>query len=170
LYWAQVINPFRYELRTDLFLVLFFINGVAMLAWEYEHTQGVAWLRGQWFGVLIFGAVLTVLVIPTLHGIIDLGDNWQENLLFAVAALLYVAVTALALWYYCHQRRDLLSLAMSLLGVIIVITTLIAKFIPLRAEITWLILALVIIGQAALASKWLLHIARQEETQQWLNN
>ena len=129
-----------------------------MVAWEYAHKQGVAWLQGQWFGILIFGAVLTALIIPTLFAIADLED-WQANRLFAVSVLLYVVTTLLALWYYRYQRRDLLRLAMSLLGVIIVFTTFMGKILPLDT-ITWLILALVIIGQAALATKWLQQVAK----------
>lgn len=167
LYWEQVINPPGFEQRTDLFLILFLLNSFAMIAWEYAYTQGLAWLQGQWFGVLIFAATLIALVIPTLHAIIDLGDNWQENPLLAVAMLLYIAVTALTFWYYRYRRRDLLLLAMSLLGVIIVLTTLTGRLLPLEEEITWLILALVLIGQAALATKWLLQMAKtwQEERQ-----
>ncbi len=158
LYWEQVINPPSFAPRTELFLLLFLLNGIAMVAWEYAHKQGVAWLQGQWFGILIFGAVLTALIIPTLFAIADLED-WQANRLFAVSVLLYVVTTLLALWYYRYQRRDLLRLAMSLLGVIIVFTTFMGKILPLDT-ITWLILALVIIGQAALATKWLQQVAK----------
>ena len=71
--------------------------------------------------------------------------------------LIYVAMNALVLGYYRYQRRDLLLLTISLLSLVIIISTLINQLLP-ENMISWLILALVIIGQAALATKWLLKI------------
>jgi hypothetical protein len=50
-------------------------------------------------------------------------------------------------------------LATCLLGVLIVFTTTVAKILPLPEIISWLILALLIIGEATMATKWLLHTA-----------
>ncbi len=165
LYWDQVINPSHSDLRTDLFLLVFLLNGAAMLAFEFVQTRGVAWLQNHWMRVIIFGAILTVLIIPTLQAILETRGGGSKYQLLAVAAVLYMAVTALSLWYYRYRRHDLLLQAMCLLGVLIVVTTLVGKLLPLDAAISWLILAIVIIGQAALATKWLLQTAKtwQEE-------
>lgn len=158
LYWGQVINP--YNSTTELFLWLFLLNGVAMLAWEYAHAQGVTWLQNHWLRIIIFGTTLAVLIIPTWQAIIDLDNGRYRNSLFAVAVLLYVAVTALALWYYRTRRHDLLLLAACLLGMLIVITTLVAKLLPLQEAVSWLLIALIVIGQATFATKWLLQTAK----------
>ncbi len=167
LYWEQVISPPNSDKRTDLFLLLFLLNGVATVAWEYAYTQGAAWLRDHWLRVILFGATLTALIIPTLQAILYLGTAWHANPWFFVAVASYVAVTVLALWYYRYRRHDLLLLTSCLLGVLIVITTLVGKLLPNNEILTWLILALVIIGQAALATKWLLQTANkwQQEAQ-----
>ncbi len=157
LYWEQIINPPSSDPHTDLFLLLFLLNGVALFAWESAYRQGVAWLQSHWLGILLFTTTLTFLMIPTLITIIDFA-HWQTHPLFAVAVVLYVAMTAFNLWYYrSQQRHDLLLLAISLFGVLIVVTTLVARLLPLgREEISWLVLALVVIGQVYLATKWLL--------------
>lgn len=154
LYWEQVIQLHSFSQRTILFLILFILNSVAMIAWEYAYRKGVVWLQGKWFSGVLFTAMLTTLVIPILFAIVDFYD-WQERPLFAITALLYISVTALALWYYRYVRRDLLLLAMSLLGVIVVFSTLFIKLLPMSSPISWLFLALLVIGQATLASQWL---------------
>lgn len=164
LYWEQVINPPFSDLQTDLFLLLFLLNGVALIIWEFAHRRGVAWLQGHWLGIILFGTTVTVLIIPTLQAIFN--ANWQNNPLLVAAVMLYITMTILTLWYYRYQRRDLLLLASCLLGVVIVITSLIGKLLPMREQISWLILALVVIGQATLATKWLLQTEKtwQQET------
>jgi uncharacterized membrane protein len=154
LYWEQVIQLYSIYQRTSLFLILFMINTVAMLAWEYAYKKGVVWLQGKWISGVLFAAMLTAIVIPTLFAIVDFED-WQEKPLFAVTTLLYISVTTLAFWYYRYKRRDLLLLAMSLLGVIVVFSCVLIKVLPMRTPISWLILALLVIGQATLASQWL---------------
>ena len=44
---------------------------------------------------------------------------------------------------------------MSLLSIILVFSTLLIKVLPMKTPISWLILALLVIGQATLASQWL---------------
>jgi uncharacterized membrane protein len=158
LYWEQIINPPGSDPRIDLFLLLFLLNGTALIAWELAYQQGITWLQSHWVGILLFIVTLTFLIIPTLITIIDFA-HWQIHPLFAIAVGLYVAMTVFSLWYYHSQRQDLLLLAITLFGVLIVVTTLVGKVLPLgREEISWLILALVVIGQASLATKWLLLI------------
>ncbi|MEN8218868.1 MAG: DUF2157 domain-containing protein [Pseudomonadota bacterium] len=165
LYYGQVINPPSHGPHTELFLLLFMLNGTAMLVWENVQLRSIAWLRGHWLGVLIFSTILIVLITPTLYAIVS--NNWQLHPLLAVAVGLYAATTALALWYYRYQRHDLLLLAACLLGLLIVLTTLAAKLLPFDKVLNMLILALLIIGQASLATNWLRHVAQtwQKEAQ-----
>jgi uncharacterized membrane protein len=158
LYWKQVV--FLSSSSTELFLWLFLLNGVAMLAWEYAHTQGVAWLQNHWMRIIIFGATLAFLIIPTLQAILDLDHGQYRNSLFVLAVFLYVAITMLALWYYHFKRHDLLLLAACLLGMLIVLTTLIARLLPLDIAFSWLFIALLVIGQATFATTWLRQTAK----------
>jgi uncharacterized membrane protein len=122
LYYQQVINPSCYGICTDLYLLLFMLNGTAMLVWENAQQRNIAWLRRHWLGVIIFSIALIVLIIPTLYAI--LSNNRQNDLLLMLAVSLYLTTTALALWYYRYQRHDLLLLAACLLGLLIVFTSL----------------------------------------------
>lgn len=166
LYWGQVIEVQHYQPYTALFLLVFLLNAAAMFAWESTYKQGLSWLKGYWLGVIIFGTALTFLMIPTLQAIIEFGHKWQSNPLLPVAAVLYTGLTSFILWYYRYQRHDLLLLAISLLSIIIVLTTLISKILPINALVL-LILALLVIGQASLATKWLQQTAKtwEEEAQ-----
>jgi len=159
LYWEQVITPSHNDPQTDLLLLLFLLNGTAMIAWEYAYGQSVSWLQRQWLGVIIFGIVLTTLIIPTLQVIVGFDHRWSQAPLFAVAVISYLVVTSLSLWYYRYQRHDLLLLAICLLGVLVVFTTLVGRLLPMREIISWLILAIVIVGEATMATKWLLQLA-----------
>jgi uncharacterized membrane protein len=158
LYYKQVINQSCYGICSELYLLLFMLNGTAMLVWENTQLRNISWLRGHWLGVIIFSIVLIVLIIPTLYAI--LSKYSQNDLLLVLAVGLYVATTALALWYYRYQRQDLLLLAVCLLGLLIVVTSLAYKLLPFDNVLNMLILALVIIGQASLATNWLRHVAQ----------
>jgi uncharacterized membrane protein len=160
-YWNQVIDYDKYSFySTPLYLLLFILNGTALAAWEYAHQQGIAWLQGDWLGRILFIITLTTLIIPTLYAIVEL--EW-EPLLRSVTVILYVIVTLFSLWYYRHQRHDLLLLAVCLLGILMTVTTLIGRLLPLEIEITWLILAAIVIGQATLATQWLIIIAKNKQ-------
>ncbi|MCK5717405.1 MAG: DUF2157 domain-containing protein [Thiomargarita sp.] len=157
LYWEQVINYFFWNPPIALFLLLFSLNFIVMLVWEFAYRRGVAWVQGEWFGVILFCAVLITIIIPSLYAIAE-GRDWQEHPLFVVALLLYILTTALILWYYRFQRRDLLFLTLSLFGIVIVMTTFIGRLLPWDV-FSWLFLALVIIGQATIATKWMQKIS-----------
>lgn len=159
LYWAQVINPSSFYQNIYLFLMLFSLNGGALGVWEYAYKRQVTWLQGNWFGRILFAFTLTCLIIPTIYAIIEAGLEIPAEPLFAIVTALYVTITGLALWYYQIMRRDLALIAANLLGIILVLTVLCGKLLPLGEMISWLILALIIMGQATLATKWLQRIA-----------
>jgi uncharacterized membrane protein len=162
LYWAQVINLPGFYQNIDLFLLLFVLNGLALALWEEFHRRQVAWLQGNWLGRILFVTALILVIIPTLYAITEGNFRWQTYPLLVLMVVLYLITTGLALWYYQAIRQDLLLLAVDLLGIIIVLTTFVGKILPLDETISWLIVALIVIGQATLASKWLLQ--RQEES------
>lgn len=159
LYWNQVIDYEYFFYSTQLYLLLFALNGTALSAWEYAYRQGIAWLQRPWLGKILFIMTLITLIIPTLYAILK--QEWEP--LLRGVTLLYVIVTLFSLWYYRHQRYDLLLLAVCLLGILITVTTLMGRLLPLEMEITWLILAVVVIGQATLATQWLIIITQNEQ-------
>ena len=71
LYWEQVINYFFWNPPIALFLLLFSLNFIVMLVWEFAYRRGVAWVQGEWFGVILFCAVLITIIIPSLYAIAD---------------------------------------------------------------------------------------------------
>ncbi|MBE9562527.1 MAG: DUF2157 domain-containing protein [Proteobacteria bacterium] len=156
LFWMQVVDSPQHEIPIELFLLLFLLNGTGLITWEL--TRNVEWLQNKWFGIILYIATMIVLTIPTLITIVDFDIIWQENMLFGLATGLYIFVTIFGLWYYRYQRHDLLLLATCLLGVLITFTTLIGVSLPMDEMLLFLVLAILVIGQATLATKWLLHI------------
>jgi uncharacterized membrane protein len=159
LYWQQIINPSFSQPMTGLFLWLFFLNGFAMAAWEFAARKKIDWLSGQWLGRLLFITTLIMLIIPTCEAILH--QNWLQNGLFLFTVVLYLLFTALTLWYYRLLKRDLLLLAVNLLGIIVVTITVVTQILFLGNSFSWLILAFIIVGQATLATKWLQRTAYQ---------
>ncbi|HHB93056.1 MAG TPA: DUF2157 domain-containing protein [Thioploca sp.] len=164
LFWEQVVVPNHHEIPIELFLLLFLLNGMALLILEFNHK--LEWLQGKWLGIILFITTLTILIIPTLMTIVNFNIIWQDNQLFGLATVLYILTTAFSLWYYRYQRHDLLLLAICLLGILITFTTLIGVSLALDEVILFLLLAVIVIGQATLATKWLLKVQQiwqQEE-------
>ncbi|MDM8566196.1 DUF2157 domain-containing protein [Candidatus Halobeggiatoa sp. HSG11] len=164
LFWVQVVDSSQHEIPIELFLLLFALNGIALIIWELGRN--VEWLQVEWLGTILFLATMTVLIIPTIITIADFDIIWQENILFGLATGLYIFVTIFSLWYYRYQRHNLLLLAICLLGILVAFTTLVGVSLPIDEVLLFLVLAILVIGQATLATKWLLHIKtiwKQEE-------
>ncbi len=158
LFWHQVINSLSYKIPIELFLMLFLLNGIALLVWELKRE--VEWLQGQWLGITLFITTMTLLIIPALITIVDLNIIWQDNELFGLATILYGFMTIFSLWYYRYQRHDLLLLAICLLGILVTFTTWVGVSLSLDAVLLFLLLAILVIGQATLATKWLLQVKK----------
>ncbi|MFK5971056.1 MAG: DUF2157 domain-containing protein [Candidatus Marithrix sp.] len=164
LFWKQVVISTHNETPVKLFLLLFLLNGIALIILEFNNK--LEWLQGKWLGIILFITTLTILIIPTLITITDFDIIWQKNQLFGLATALYILTTAFSLWYYRYQRHDLLLLAICLLGILITFTTWVGVSLPLDEVILFLLLAVIVIGQATLATKWLLKVQKiwqQEE-------
>jgi uncharacterized membrane protein len=156
-YWEQIIYPTDFQQYLILLLLLFLLNGMAMIVWELAYRQGIAWLRnGRWLGQILFLLTLTTVIIPTVE-IIVRPFNLEYHLSI-VAVVLYIGLTIWGLWHYRSQRRDLPLLTACLLGILIVVTTLIAQILPLAEPESWLIISLAVIGQATWAKEWLTQV------------
>jgi len=161
LYWNQLARPTLGT--TPFFLLMFLLNGTALLIWEISFRWPVKWLQDKWLGKILLLTILTVLVIPTWFAILELNFRYDDPHLQILAGILYLATTILALWYYTSQRRDLFSLAIDLGGILIILTTLIGRWLFMLDQIGWLLLAIVVIVEVYWMVKWLLRTAQHWE-------
>lgn len=161
LYWDQVFDP-THNLTDSLFLLMFVLNGLALMAWEMAFKRGIRWLQGQWLGRIIFIVTLAVLILPTLKAIITFDSDYTYNhsALLGWAVALYLETTAVALWYYGSQRRDLFLLTVCLTGILITVTTLLGKSLPWYDVGSWFLMGLVVIAQASYMAYLLMRIAK----------
>ena len=162
---AQLLGPLVWlgTTVTDSTLAsyLFALNGAALVIWEFGAGRGVAWMQGSLFPrVIAFAAFCTVL-IPTL--IIIVAASLDETTgLSAISPVLLLGATGVSLYYYRHRRHDLFILTCSLLGVIMVVTSLFVRYLP-GGSGSLLVLAALVIAQVAGAAWWLREIARRWE-------
>lgn len=180
MYWTQVIDPPNgwWQLAqllgplvwlsstlmdSTLASLVFALNAVALIAWEYAVNRNVAWVQGRTYPRVIgFGALSNVL-IPTVVFIV--GASFGEAIKLGISSpVLYVAASVAALYYYRFRRPDLLMLTMLVFGAILVFTTLIGRNMPMEAG-SILMLAILLIGQVAAAAYWLRNVSRQWEAE-----
>ena len=180
MYWTQVIDPPNgwWQLAqllgplvwlsstlmdSTLASIVFALNAVALIAWEYAVNRNVAWVQGRTYPRVIgFGALSNVL-IPTVVFII--GASFGEAIkLGVISPVLYVAASVAALYYYQFRRPDLLMLTMLVFGAILVFTTLIGRYMPMDTG-SILMLAILLIGQVAGAAYWLRNVSHQWEAE-----
>jgi uncharacterized membrane protein len=180
MYWTQVIDPpngwwqlaqllgplvwlSSTMMDSTLASLVFALNAVALIAWEYAVNRNVAWVQGRTYPRVIgFGAFGTVL-IPTVMFIIgaSFGEGVKPGFLSPV---LYAAASVAALYYYQFRRPDLLMLTMLVFGAILVFTTLFGRYMP-EDTAGILMLAILLIGQVAGAAYWLRRVSRRWEAQ-----
>jgi uncharacterized membrane protein len=176
MYWTQVIDPPNgwWQLAqllgplvwlsstlmdSTLASLVFALNVVALIAWEYAVNRNVGWVQGRTFPRVVgFGALSNVL-IPSVMFII--GASFGDTIkLGFISPVLYVVASVVALYYYQIRRPDLLMLTMIVFGAILVFTTLIGRYMPMDTG-SILILAILLIGQVAGAAYWLRHVSHQ---------
>lgn len=150
LYWEQAI---RSE-ESLLALLVCVLNLSFWLLWEIFHPSR-PWLRQIWLRPLLLIASLGTLALPTWAWVTSnhFDDTWQ-----IVAVCAYALGSAFVLWYYQFQRHDLAVLAFTLAGLIATFSLfLMDNLISWDAEWNWLFMGLLVIAQAALATRWLQH-------------
>jgi len=180
MYWTQVVDPpggwwqlaqllgplaWLSSTLTDSTLasLVFALNAVALIAWEYAVNRKVAWVQGRTYPRVIGFGAFSNLLIPTVVFII--GASFGEAArLGVISPVLYVTVSVAALYYYRFHRPDLLMLTMLVFGAILVFTTLIGRHMPMDTG-SILVLAILLIGQVAGAAYWLRNVSRRWEAQ-----
>jgi len=160
-YWNQVLG----ESSPAMFGTLAVLNAVSLFAWEYAHHRGLSWLQSRWFPRLVAPAAFLFLVIPTLEFIFSLGESRDFGPFLILTPFLYLIFTLLVLFFYTKRGQDLFMLTIASLSIIVVATSSVAKLFDFDFDtgVPYLILSLVIIGQAALAVSWLRNIAKAWE-------
>ena len=178
MYWTQVVDPPDgwWQLATllgplfwlsstlmnsDLACLVFALNVVALIIWEVAANRNTDWLQGRTYPRLVaFGALVTVL-IPTTVIIMASGNGWGGEI-GVISPVLYMLATLSGLYYYQHQRHDLLILSLCSFGAVLVLTTVFVRFMVESAG-GILLLAIMLIAQVAGAAYWLRNVSRQWE-------
>ena len=143
---------------------LFALNAAALVIWEVGARIGIPWMQGTVFPRLIALLTLSTVVIPTLIVIVAAGLEEKTGLGIISPVLMFTA-TAACLYYYRHQRHDLFILTCSLLGAIMVVTSLAVRFM-LGGSGTLLFLAVLVIAQVAGAAWWLREVSAAWEVEE----
>ena len=180
MYWTQVVDPpngwwqlaqllgplvwlSSTMMDSTLASLVFALNAVALIAWEYAVNRKVTWVQGRTYPRIIgFGALSSVL-IPTVVFIVIASFGETIKLGF-ISPVLYAAASVAALYYYQFRRPDLLMLTMLVFGAILVCSTFFGRFMPMDTA-GILMLAILLIGQVAGAAYWLRKVSRRWEAQ-----
>lgn len=161
-YWDQVIG----QDEAIMFELLFLLDAVALLAWEYGSGRGLAWLKSRWIPRLIALAVFVVLLWPTFTFISDPQRGRVEGgVALVLAPALYLGFCLVAAWLYGAVIKDLLILTMGALSLIAVITYSLIQIMDLfnGDALEFLLLGILVIIQAAVAAIGLRWVANSWE-------
>jgi uncharacterized membrane protein len=180
MYWTQVIDPPNgwWQLAqllgplvwlsstlidSTLASLVFALNAVALIAWEFAVNRNVAWVQGRTYPRVVGFGALTNVLVPTVVFII--GASFGEVVkLGIISPVLFLAASVAAFYYYQFRRPDLLMLTMLVFGAILVFTTFFGRYM-LKDVGGILMLALLLIGQVAGAAYWLRSVTRRWEAQ-----
>ena len=135
----------------QLLWVLFALNAVTLLVWEYV-SQSKVWLQAIWATrILAFvsGASITVLVVSYI-------DSPVNNSIFSV--LIWFNYLLVLYIYYRKKKLDLFMLAGGCLSVSIVILTFVSQYIETGSS---LVFSLLIIALGGASSMWLKKVQQE---------
>lgn len=129
-------------------------NAGALIAWEAGRMRW-AWLRAP-AGTRVLSALLVGVLAAYAAG-----QSMRAGTFITPALMWWALVTMGAGMFYRYGRRDVATLAVLLLGVIVVMTTQVAVHLSWDVDhaILLALLALVVLAQAGLAAAWLRRLA-----------
>ena len=180
LYWTQLVHPedwsrglarelgpfagITYSL-TDYALAQWVcaLNAFALVSWEFFQRRELPWMRGRSFPRIIAVFALVPIAISTLIFIFAMGAEYYWGIRY-VSPVLFAIFTLLALYYYSRKMLDMFILAVSLLALIVIVTSLLARVIHTGFEMFFL-LSILVIGQSAAAAHWLRKVRKSWEAQ-----
>ena len=160
-YWFQVVGAQNSFINVLLFLV----NGVALLAWELFRRAGVNWLTSRWTPRLIMLYIFILLVVPTIAFIYGSDNIANFDPWLRVLAGMFVVVSVVTLYVYSQRVLDQFMLIVCSFSLIITLVALVLKTGNFGTGVIFLAGALVI-GLAALVVVWLRRLSEKGEVQQ----
>ena len=180
MYWTQVVDPpngwwqlaqllgplvwlSSTMMDSTLASLVFALNAVALIAWEYAVNRKVDWMQCRTYPRIVGLGALSNVLIPTFVFIVGASFGEKSNLGF-ISPVLYAMASVAALYYYQFRRPDLLMLTMLVFGAILIFNTLVGRFIPMGSG-SILLLAILLIAQVAGAAYWLRKVSRRWEAQ-----
>jgi len=164
---AQLLGPLAWLSSTlmdsTLASLVFALNALALIAWEYAVNRNVDWVQGRTYPRVVGLGALSNVLIPTVMFIVGASFGEKINLGY-LSPVLYVTASVAALYYYQFRRPDLLMLTMSVFGAILVFSSLVGRYMPLDT-VSVLMLAILLIAQVAGAAYWLRKVSSRWEAQ-----
>lgn len=156
LYWQQRLDSYSTASWVLLSETLFALNVAWLVGREYLAHRGVSWIGRRWAPQLVTAAALLFIIGPTLELILSGGATELPRVL---APVLFIGFVSACIFFSYRVVRDLIILTLCSLSIIVVVTAAIGKAIGFD---TWsfLLLSLLVVGQAALAAH-LLNRARK---------
>lgn len=159
LFWGQVLDGDE-DTAAWLAVALGLINGFAWATYEHFANLAVSWLQGRWVARAM--AVMTVapLLVAAVAFIVAPSEVGGGA---AVALLLVLGSLAADYALHRHLHGELFLLTLGVLCVMTLVTTGVGRFLIVDIdldEFSLFVLPFVIIGELALAVKWLRSEAR----------
>jgi uncharacterized membrane protein len=149
-FWWSVFRP-------DLMLwVLFGVNTLALIAWEWLAAIGFAWLRERWAVRVIAtasGGLISVLAILQIL---------ESDEIYSMCVPFWVAWLVAAYFTYRRWARDVYVLAVGVLSVIVIITVFVGKNLGHADAGLFLFIGLLVIGLSAAGGYWLKKVATEK--------
>ena len=142
--------------------VLFVVNTIALLVWEWVVTKGVDHRKARWMTRLlatVSGGLVSTLAILNL-----LGSDESSFSQFGVLA--WLGWMALAYYWYRNVEVDVYVLAIGVLSVIAIVSVFLGRFLfsEVDAFASLIIMSGVIIGLSAAGAYWLRSVVVGEQS------
>ena len=155
LYFGQAYTKITIALFWE---ILFFVNFIALVIWEYLGYKGVSWLQNRYFPRLIKLGTGIAIIIPVFALIFES----RSNVFLQLSPFLYAGFVGLVFWYYKQIIHDLFMLTMNCFGIIAVITAIVGKIMDFDGG-SWLVLSILILVLIGVTTSWLLRVKKSWE-------
>lgn len=141
-----------------LMWLLFGMNTLALVLWEWLAATVFQWLQERW-AVRLIATVSCGLItaLATQQVIVHDSDAGYW------AAPLWLAWTVAAYFAYRRRIRDVYVLALGMLSAIVMVTVIIVKSMNFDDAGMFLLIGLIVIGMSAAGGYWLKQVASEEE-------
>jgi uncharacterized membrane protein len=149
LYWDQILRGRIEADETLFFLFMAFLNTLLLLLWEEAAKWGIEWLKPRWYpGIIGTAAVF----FTTIFSVLSIFERRR-------VAWVYVPVLGILLVHSYARTRNLFTLSIAFLSLIVTVMSIIISFEP--GEGDYLFLGLVVAGMTA-AAAWLLRTIQKK--------